>query len=162
MSVPEWHKIGSLGSSWLRRFLSGHDDRLQLVSDSLRNSKSMLFGRAFAERSTSGEISASVNRSEGEAFIFLHGFNVTFEEAALRTAQLGCDLAIPGVTAFYSWPSRGEVAGYTADEATIEASERYIAEFLEGFLERSGAKRVNLFAHGLGNRGLLRHSTTER
>ena len=110
VSVPEWHKIGSLGSSWLRRFLSGHDDRLQLVSDSLRIRSRCFLGERSRSRPDEWRDQRGVNRSEGEAFIFLHGFNVTFEEAALRAAQLGCDLAIPGVTAFYSWPSRGEVA----------------------------------------------------
>jgi len=37
--------------------------------------------------------------------------------------------------AFFSWPSRGSVAAYPADEASIEASEGAIAQFLgyDGF-----------------------------
>jgi esterase/lipase superfamily enzyme len=57
------------------------------------------------------------------ALVFLHGFNVTFEDAAIRAAQIGYDLKVPGATAFFSWPSRGSVAAYPADEASLEASE---------------------------------------
>jgi Alpha/beta hydrolase of unknown function (DUF900) len=43
--------------------------------------------------------------------------NVSFEGAAIRAAQLGVDLQVP-LTAFFSWPSRATVVGYTADEAS--------------------------------------------
>ena len=55
--------------------------------------------------------------------MFIHGFNVSFADAAIRAAQLSCDLSIAGVMAFYSWPSQGTLAGYAADESSIEASE---------------------------------------
>jgi len=46
--------------------------------------------------------------------------------------------------------------GYAADEATIEASEDTIGEFLVDFAAKSGASRVHIIAHSMGNRGLLR------
>jgi esterase/lipase superfamily enzyme len=93
--------------------------------------------------------------SERMALVFIHGFNVSFEAAALRAAQIGFDLQVP-LTAFYSWPSKGKLTGYPADEASIQASEPYIAEFLGQFATQSGAERVHLIAHSMGNRGLLR------
>ncbi len=98
-------------------------------------------------------------RDSGEtphALFFLHGFNVTFEDAAIRAAQIGVDLKVPGATAFFSWPSRGSVAAYPADEATIEASEPAITDFLVDFTARCGAEKVHVIAHSMGNRGLLR------
>lgn len=35
------------------------------------------------------------------ALFFQHGFNVSFEEAAIRAAQIGFDLKVPGATAFW-------------------------------------------------------------
>lgn len=93
---------------------------------------------------------------ERDAVIFVHGYNVSFEEAALRAAQLGFDLGIAGVMAFYSWPSKGSLKGYPADEASIEASEGFIADFLTRMASQSGAARVHIIAHSMGNRGLLR------
>jgi esterase/lipase superfamily enzyme len=81
---------------------------------------------------------------------------VSFQDAALRAAQLGFDLGVGGVMAFYSWPSKGTLQGYPADEATIEASEGFIADFLANMAAQSGASRVHIIAHSMGNRGLLR------
>jgi esterase/lipase superfamily enzyme len=83
-------------------------------------------------------------------------YNVSFEDAALRAAQIGCDLSLGGVMAFFSWPSRGRFDDYSADEASIEASEPYIVEFLLKLITHSGATRVHIIAHSMGNRGLLR------
>jgi hypothetical protein len=90
------------------------------------------------------------------ALLFLHGFNVTFTDAAIRAAQIGYDLKVLGATAFFSWPSRGSVAAYPVDEASIEASERAITDFLVNFTVHCGAEKVHLIAHSMGNCGLLR------
>ncbi len=62
------------------------------------------------------------NGDSPHALVFLHGYSVTFENAAIRAAQLGVDLKVTGAIAFFSWPSRGNPLFYTPDEATIEAS----------------------------------------
>jgi esterase/lipase superfamily enzyme len=102
------------------------------------------------------EALAILEPDERTALVYIHGYNVGFEEAAIRAAQLGCDLKIQGATAFFSWPSRGSLKGYVADEASIEASESYIRDFLIDMALKSGAARVHIIAHSMGNRGLLR------
>jgi hypothetical protein len=39
----------------------------------------------------------------------------------------------PGASGFFSWPSKGNIKGCPADEASIEASEHAIADFLIDF-----------------------------
>jgi esterase/lipase superfamily enzyme len=78
------------------------------------------------------------------------------DNAQRRAAQIGYDLQIRGAMSFFSWPSQGTLVGYPADEATIDASEAVIAEYLVAFAANSGAERVHLIAHSMGNRGLLR------
>src|SRR5262249_53287779 len=56
---------------------------------------------------------------------------------------------------FFSWPSQGKVSAYPADEASAAASEPPLSDFLLGFARSSGAERVHLLAHGMGNRALL-------
>jgi esterase/lipase superfamily enzyme len=63
---------------------------------------------------------------------------------------------VPGATAFFSWPSRGSVTAYPADEASIEGSEQAITDFLVDFTQNCGAGKVHVIAHSMGNRGLLR------
>ncbi len=91
-----------------------------------------------------------------EALIFIHGYNNTFESSAIRAGQIGYDLKFKGIMAFYSWPSVGTKSGYPIDEATIQASEKYIKGFLVDFVKKSNATKVNIIAHSMGNRGLIR------
>ena len=92
--VPEGHKIGSTGSAWWRRLLSGTDDRLVLKGVSLLAREA--YWRAVSRQLT------ECQAGERDAVVFLHGYNVSFMDAAIRTAQIGFDLAITGVMAFYS------------------------------------------------------------
>lgn len=59
-----------------------------------------------------------------QGLLFLHGFNVSFEETAIRATQLGCDISVPGVTDFFSWPSHGSVLAHPADAASFRAEPR--------------------------------------
>src|SRR5262249_19638453 len=146
--IPKSHKIGSTGSSWWQRLRSGTDDRLKLIE--IRGMVADDYWSAISSRLAKLEI------SERDAVIFVHGYNVSFDNAAVRAAQIGFDLSVKGAMAFFSWPSQGALKGYSADEATIEASEPFIAEFVEDFVARSGAAKVHIIAHSMGNRGVLR------
>ncbi|QDW40727.1 alpha/beta hydrolase [Bradyrhizobium sp. KBS0727] len=148
VNIPKSHKLGSLGSSLIRRWFTGIDDRLTIV----RNQE--VLDEEFWKRIASQL--ETIDVSERDAVVFIHGYNVSFQDAALRAAQIGYDLGIKGAMAFFSWPSKGNVEGYPADEATIEASEPAITKFLADFAEKSGAARVHIIAHSMGNRGVLR------
>ncbi|MEV7165250.1 alpha/beta hydrolase [Streptomyces microflavus] len=89
-------------------------------------------------------------------FVYVHGYRTTFEEAAVRAAQLHMDLKIPGITAFFSWPSRGTAHGYSADEDAVQLSERHLCAFLADLCAKSSAKKVHLLAHSMGSRAVLR------
>jgi esterase/lipase superfamily enzyme len=148
VAIPESHTIGSIGSSWWKRLITRTDDRLKLLT--LTTLPDGAYWAAVA-----AELRAR-RSDERDAVVFLHGYNVSFQDAAFRAAQVGFDLGVSGVMAFYSWPSKGTLQGYPADEATIEASEGFIADFLTSMAGRSGARRVHIIAHSMGNRGLLR------
>lgn len=114
----------------------------------------------------------TVNATNGkEAFVFIHGYNVSFEDAALRTAQLAFDLwrsdnakGYDVTPILYSWPSQGEIKWYTSDEAAVEWSAPHLRWFLEDVAVKSGAPKIHLIAHSMGNRALtnaLRAIATE-
>ena len=92
---------------------------------------------------------------EQEALVFVHGFNTSFEAAAIRATQISVDLEHKGVTAFFSWASKGKALSYISDSATIQYSEKYLTEFLTDFAKNSGARRIHIIAHSMGNRALL-------
>jgi len=41
-------------------------------------------------------------RPAKEIFVFIHGYNTSFEDAARRTGQLAYDLKFPGLAFFFS------------------------------------------------------------
>lgn len=146
--IPKSHKIGSLGSSFLTRLVTWTDDRLKL-----RRTCPLAADAYWSLLRSQLE---SVDDGRRHAVVFIHGYNVAFEEAALRAAQIGFDIGVEGAMAFFSWPSMGTLEGYPADEATIEASEPAITDFLVDFARRSGADAIHVIAHSMGNRGVLR------
>jgi len=90
-----------------------------------------------------------------DVFIFVHGFNSTFEDAARRCAQLAYDLDFDGTPMMYSWASAGSATAYIKDEATVTASGRKMAQMLDDVVAQSGAERIHLIAHSMGNRALI-------
>lgn len=90
------------------------------------------------------------------AFIFIHGYNVTFADAALRTAQMAFDLGFEGAPVFYSWPSQGSLPAYPVDESNVEWTQADLGIFLADFAARSDADSIFLIAHSMGNRALTR------
>ena len=147
--IPKSHKPGSTGTAWWRRWIRLEED------DSLKVHSAHALPKDAFWAGFRHKLESWWKPGERNAFALIHGFNVSFEEAALRAAQIGYDLKLPGEMAFYSWPSRGNVSDYTADEATISASVKYIAQFLQELCENSGAERVHLFVHSMGNRGFI-------
>ncbi|MBI3408971.1 MAG: alpha/beta fold hydrolase [Planctomycetes bacterium] len=103
------------------------------------------------------QLSDTVNASsKKDAFVFVHGFNVSFEDAARRTAQLAYDLKFEGAPVFFSWPSQGLFLEYTVDEANAEWTIPHLKAFLKSVATRSGAQIIHLIAHSMGNRALTR------
>lgn len=154
--VPSSHRRGEVGNPAWKRILRGYiaDDNLKvdelhaLPQDEFYREIKLCLNRYQAE------LGISVDQST--ALVFIHGYNVGFESAAVRAAQLGWDLGLPGPTAFYSWPSKDTLLDYPADSATIADSEELMTEFLVDFAKNCGTKNVNIIAHSMGNRGLLR------
>jgi esterase/lipase superfamily enzyme len=148
--VPKSHVFGTTGSDWwIIRKIYGVGRPLTL--ERIEYSSAANF---FSELRTQLASRAGAN----DSLVYVHGFNTSFEEAVLRAAQIGFDLKVKGITAAFSWPSAGSITplSYSADRASIEASEPHLEEFLTRLLTESGSARVHVLAHSMGNIGLLR------
>lgn len=88
------------------------------------------------------------------ALVFVHGYNVTFENAARRSAQMSHDLGYGGLPALYSWPSQGGLAAYTVDEANSRWTVPHLQEFLELLAAEAGVETIHVVAHSMGNRAV--------
>jgi esterase/lipase superfamily enzyme len=92
--------------------------------------------------------------------IFVHGYNSSFADAALRTAQMAHDLEFPGMAFFYSWPSAASVRGYWQDEETARLSESVFEQLVEE-LSQLPVTDIYLVAHSMGNR-IVGHALQSR
>ena len=101
------------------------------------------------------ELARQIGAGSGhDLLVFVHGFNVTFEDALLRAAQLKYDLNFPGEIVLFSWPSRGSIFSYTADLDSAQTSGSPLAAFLASLAEGPW-RRVHVLAHSMGGRVLL-------
>ena len=98
------------------------------------------------------------------AFVFVHGFNMSFDAALFRTAQIAYDLGydandgmhVPFGTAFlYSWPSGGDLTDYLYDADSARLAADHLHKFLDLIVSKSGVGHVHLIAHSMGNVALL-------
>jgi esterase/lipase superfamily enzyme len=93
-----------------------------------------------------------INKStEKDAFIFVHGYCVTFAEAARRTAQLAYDLGFNGAPVMYSWPSNEEYKRYDGDLEKVRYTVKNFERFLNQIVSNTQAQNIHLIAHSLGN-----------
>lgn len=95
-------------------------------------------------------------RYKDQAFVFVHGFNVSFDDALFRAAQMAFDTGFDGVPFVYSWPSIAGLSGYILDRTRAQSAEDYLRDFISLIEKQSGAKTIHLIAHSMGNDPLLR------
>jgi esterase/lipase superfamily enzyme len=90
-----------------------------------------------------------------DILLYIHGYNTTFDEAALTMAQVASDLGFSGEALFYSWPSTGKMLGYVRDQNNTDWSRKNLTGFLRELATRASGKSICLVAHSMGNRELL-------
>ena len=150
VSVPTDREIGSLPkpSIWSLEFRTDPAKHVALTKVQPISDR-QAFMRAIA-----GKIGRSKHK---DIFVFVHGYNSSFEAAVERAGQIAADLHMDGAPIVYSWPSQGSVAGYLLDAKAIAQPQltQDFASFLTDIARRTGARRVHLVAHSMGNRLLV-------
>ncbi|XZE51620.1 alpha/beta hydrolase [Planctomycetaceae bacterium SH139] len=146
VTVPASHERGKVERPSILRFEFAEDQSKHIVMTSATELNNNDFYR---------RMQASLKEtSERELMVFIHGYNVDFESAVRRTAQLAVDLPFRGVPVCYSWPSQGTLLGYKVDENNVAWTVSHLRDFLTDLAARSGARSINLVAHSMGNRAL--------
>lgn len=146
VSIPKDHRIGELEAPSLMRFELTEKPEQHVVLLSVSEQERAEFYSGIAAR-----IAASKGKN---AFIFVHGYNVSFKDAARRTAQMSYDLKFDGAPVFFSWPSQGTTLGYKYDEANVEWAQPDLKKFIKEFAQTSSAENLYLVAHSMGSRAL--------
>jgi esterase/lipase superfamily enzyme len=143
VSIPYDHHIG--------KFILSSFDREQ------RQQIEYLNLSVLSRNELLNRLSQAVAASEEKTLLlYVHGYNVTFNEAARGIGQIANDLDFKGCTIFFSWPSQGHVSGYVDDEATILWAEKDLVKLLDDVALHSGSKSIYLMGHSMGTRALTR------
>ncbi len=150
VNIPSGHTTGDTGPGALARLFGLGKDRILRTLHVTDHASEEVHWKEIAQDLARAEV------KDKPVLFFIHGYNVGFDQAAIRTAQLGYDLKVPHL-AFFSWASRAHWWQYTRDEGTVqdsmEAMVAYLAH-LADLTQRAGRK-LHILAHSLGNYLLL-------
>lgn len=146
VTIPRSHQPGTLAAPSVWRFEFSEDPTKHVMLQSVTPVAADGFFPALRN--------ALTEQSASDAFVFVHGYNVSFDAAAKRTAQLAHDMNFKGAPILYSWPSRGATIGYIPDTAVVRLSGRRLTQFLEDVVQKSGATTIHIVAHSMGNRAV--------
>lgn len=87
------------------------------------------------------------NPSQKEAFVFIHGFNNTIDDAAFTIAEIWHFTGRRGIPIAYTWPAG---KGYAYDRESGEFTIFHLKQFLRGLASCPGLEKINIIAHSRG------------
>ena len=143
VTIPSTHTPGSLElpSIW----------RLQFQPDPTRHFTLKAVDPLGPDEARSEMAKRLAETSSKAILVYVHGYNMSFAETAMRTAQLAHDLDFPGLPFFFSWPSAGQVTGYLRDAESALLSEDAFDQVLDDLSRLSGGE-IYVIAHSMGSR----------
>lgn len=98
----------------------------------------------------SNALRSQIRANGGNAMVFIHGFNTQFDDAIYRITQIAHDTGYKGTPVLFTWASAGRPQDYVYDTNSATAARDALEETLR-LVARSGATRVDIVAHSLGN-----------
>jgi esterase/lipase superfamily enzyme len=148
VTVPERHSLGRIESPSIWSFtITANPEKHFTISSCTKRSEATFF------KDLGHRVGQTDERS---CFVFIHGYNVSFADAVLRTAQLASDLKFLGTPILYSWASAANWKKYPKDVETVEMTVDSLTTFLEQVVAFAEAKTIHLIAHSMGNRALVK------
>jgi esterase/lipase superfamily enzyme len=85
-----------------------------------------------------------------DVLMYVHGFNQTFETAALDAARLSDAIKFRGRTVVFSWPSKAGLFDYAYDRDSAMFSRDDFERVLSSIVSSPSANRVHIVAHSMG------------
>ena len=85
-----------------------------------------------------------------DVLVFVHGYNTSFEDAAVRAAQVAADLNFDGSVVLFSWPSAASVAAYVRDQQSARNAGFQLLRLLRNHAAAGRPDRIHVLAHSMG------------
>ena len=85
-----------------------------------------------------------------DVLVYVHGFNQTFEAAALDAARLSDGIRFHGETLVFSWPSKAKLLDYGYDRESAMWSRDALEQVLAAVIASPASARIHIVAHSIG------------
>lgn len=148
VSIPRIHSMGEIERPLWWKLDFSEDVEKHIVLKEVKQLPEASFFKELDEKAKSAD--------RNEAFVYIHGFNTSFDEAILRAAQMAYDISFSGVPIVYSWPSKGKVLEYWEDGKNSDWTTLHLQGFLEQLATRESFDRIHIIAHSMGNRPMTK------
>jgi esterase/lipase superfamily enzyme len=89
-------------------------------------------------------------RFPGQAFVFVHGYNNSFEDAVRRAAMIAFDLDFDGAILLFAWPSHSKLAAYRIDRKRARVASPFLVELLTKIAAELPDVKIHVLAHSTG------------
>ncbi len=91
----------------------------------------------------------SMAAASPSAFVFVHGYNNSFQESLFRLVQISADADVRSTPILFAWPSRGNFSSYLADRDASNFSRDELVQTLDEL----GTRKVEtkILAHSMGS-----------
>ena len=87
---------------------------------------------------------------EGRVMVFVHGYNMLYQEAVYWLGQIAHDAEFQGMPLLFAWPSRGKAALYLADRESVTYSRDFFENFLREIAALPEVREIDVLAHSMG------------
>ncbi|MFD2182533.1 alpha/beta hydrolase [Rhodoplanes azumiensis] len=85
-----------------------------------------------------------------DLLLYVHGYNTTFETAALDAVKLSDGVSFRGASMLFSWPSRAKLLDYGYDRESVMWSRDSLDRVLDQLVVSPTVGRINIVAHSIG------------
>ncbi len=85
-----------------------------------------------------------------DVLLYVHGFNQTFETAAIDAARVSDGIRFRGETMLFSWPSKAKLLDYGYDRESAMWSRDALEQVFAGLMASAGVARIHVVAHSIG------------
>lgn len=139
VSIPIVHKMGEVempGTSWWGAEAEQDGKHFQIQK---------------LNRLSREEFAAAIANSADSLMLFVHGYNVTFRDAAFKAAQIAFDANYKGRVMMYSWPSKGGLTDYDYDRESALYAPDGLFDLLQLIKKEGKVSRIIVIAHSLGS-----------
>lgn len=110
----------------------------------------------YGVRSIEEMVSRFDERKGEELLVYIHGYNVGLERSCRDAARVAYQTGFEDRLLLFSWPASRTIVTYRKDEKRMVESMPAIVSAIGVLSERFGADRINVIAHSMGSRAIVR------